>query len=63
LHFRGGELQNFFTKLLEDDIKAIIKPQYVDHIPRAVRGTVEGILGKKDEEKKMVSPPPDHSTK
>lgn len=35
-HFRGSELQNFFTRVLEDDIKAIIKPQYVDNIPRAL---------------------------
>jgi ATP-binding cassette subfamily E protein 1 len=35
-YFRGSELQNYFTKLLEDDIKAIIKPQYVDNIPRAL---------------------------
>ncbi|SCV13366.1 Translation initiation factor RLI1 [Nakaseomyces glabratus] len=27
-YFRGSELQNYFTKMLEDDIKAIIKPQY-----------------------------------
>ena len=38
-HFRGSELQNFFTKVLEENIKALIKPQYVDHIPRAVKGT------------------------
>lgn len=37
-HFRGSDLQNFFTKVLEDNIKALIKPQYVDHIPRAVKG-------------------------
>jgi len=36
-YFRGSELQNFFTKILEDDLKAIIKPQYVDQIPRAVK--------------------------
>ncbi|TID23863.1 hypothetical protein CANINC_003155 [Pichia inconspicua] len=36
--FRGSELQNYFTKLLEEDIKAIIKPQYVDNIPRAIKG-------------------------
>jgi ATP-binding cassette subfamily E protein 1 len=48
-YFRGSELQNFFTKLLEDDIKAIIKPQYVDHIPRAVKGKVLEILTRKDE--------------
>ena len=33
-HFRGNELQNYFTKILEDDLKAVIKPQYVDQIPR-----------------------------
>ena len=49
VHFRGSELQNFFTKILEDDIKATIKPQYVDHIPRAVRGLVGNILKAKDE--------------
>ena len=36
-HFRGSELQNYFTRVLEDDLKAVIKPQYVDHIPKAVR--------------------------
>ena len=36
-YFRGSELQNYFTRILEDDLKAIIKPQYVDHIPKAVR--------------------------
>mmetsp|Transcript_8228 Transcript_8228/g.14967 ORF Transcript_8228/g.14967 Transcript_8228/m.14967 type:complete len:648 (+) Transcript_8228:66-2009(+) len=49
LHFRGSELQNYFTKILEDNIKATIKPQYVDHIPRAVRGEVGKILKAKDE--------------
>ncbi|KAK3737842.1 hypothetical protein QZH41_004782 [Actinostola sp. cb2023] len=37
LHFRGSELQNYFTKILEDNLKAIIKPQYVDQIPKAVK--------------------------
>ncbi|EMR63611.1 putative translation initiation factor rli1 protein [Eutypa lata UCREL1] len=36
-YFRGSELQNYFTKLLEDDLKAVVKPQYVDQLPRAVR--------------------------
>jgi len=47
--FRGSELQNYFTKILEDDLKAIIKPQYVDHIPKAVKGSVESILERKGE--------------
>eukprot|EP00977_Amphora_coffeiformis_P029855 scaffold43082_cov168-Amphora_coffeaeformis.AAC.1 len=49
VHFRGSELQNYFTKILEDTMKASIKPQYVDHIPRAVRGEVGKILKAKDD--------------
>lgn len=49
IHFRGSELQNYFTKILEDTMKATIKPQYVDHIPRAVKGKVGDILKQKDE--------------
>jgi translation initiation factor RLI1 len=41
--------QNYFTRVLEDDIKAVIKPQYVDHIPKAVRGNVEEVLDGKDQ--------------
>mmetsp|Transcript_25683 Transcript_25683/g.53069 ORF Transcript_25683/g.53069 Transcript_25683/m.53069 type:complete len:659 (-) Transcript_25683:334-2310(-) len=52
VHFRGSDLQNYFTKILEDDIKATIKPQYVDHIPRAVKGLVGDILKQKDERSK-----------
>uniref|UniRef100_A0A061SCJ9 ATP-binding cassette, sub-family E, member 1 n=1 Tax=Tetraselmis sp. GSL018 TaxID=582737 RepID=A0A061SCJ9_9CHLO len=48
-YFRGSELQNYFTRILEDDIKAIIKPQYVDHIPKAVRGNVEHVIDQKDQ--------------
>merc|ERR1711970_1096007 len=48
-YFRGSELQNYFTKILEDDLKAIIKPQYVDQIPKAVKGNVTMLLNKKDE--------------
>jgi len=40
-------ITDYFTKVLEDDLKAVIKPQYVDQIPRAVKGadrTVETLL-------------------
>lgn len=53
-YFRGSELQStlspalclaktngyldYFTKILEDDLKAIVKPQYVDRIPKAIKG-------------------------
>ncbi|CAL1699232.1 unnamed protein product [Somion occarium] len=48
-YFRGSELQNYFTKVLEDNLKALIKPQYVDHIPRAIKGkmTVSKMLDSK----------------
>ncbi|CAJ0951724.1 unnamed protein product [Ranitomeya imitator] len=49
--FRDRELQNYFTKILEDDLKAIIKPQYVDQIPKAAKGPVGTILDRKDETK------------
>lgn len=32
--FRGNELQNFFEKMLSDDLKALIKVQYVDSISK-----------------------------
>ena len=47
VHWRGSELQNYFTKILEDNLKAIIKPQYVDHIPKAISGKVKGLLKQK----------------
>ncbi|GAA5835082.1 hypothetical protein JCM11251_000158 [Rhodosporidiobolus azoricus] len=48
-YFRGSELQNYFTKVLEDNLKPLIKPQYVDHIPRAIKGkqTVREMLTSK----------------
>lgn len=49
VYFRGSELQNYFTRLLEDNLKAIIKPQYVDHIPKAVKGKVEDIMNSKNQ--------------
>jgi ATP-binding cassette subfamily E protein 1 len=42
-YFRGSELQNYFTKVLEDDLKAVVKPQYVDQIPKAVKGTERSV--------------------
>ena len=48
-YFRGSEIQNYLTRILEDDIKALIKPQYVDHIPKAVKGEVLKTLQDRDE--------------
>uniref|UniRef100_A0A7S1KUI2 Uncharacterized protein n=1 Tax=Percolomonas cosmopolitus TaxID=63605 RepID=A0A7S1KUI2_9EUKA len=48
-HFRGSELQGYFTRILEENMRAIIKPQYVDNIRKAAKGKVNAILEKKDE--------------
>lgn len=50
-YFRGSELQNYFTRLLEDNLKASIKPQYVDSIPKFVKGKVGKIIEQKDQKK------------
>lgn len=47
-YFRGSELQNFFTKLLEDNLKAVVKPQFVDVIKKT-GGTVGETLARIDE--------------
>lgn len=49
VYFRGSELQNYFTRILEDNLKAIIKPQYVDHIPKAVKGKLGEIMTSKNQ--------------
>jgi ATP-binding cassette subfamily E protein 1 len=33
--FRGNELQNFFSKMLKADLKALIKIQYVDSVAKS----------------------------
>ncbi len=47
--FRGNELQNYFEKLKEGNIKKVVKPQYVDLIPKVVKGKVRDLLQKADE--------------
>ena len=44
--FRGSELQNYFTKLIEDNLKAIIKVQYVDSIAKEPK-IAKMIVGKR----------------
>ncbi|GAB4826677.1 ABC transporter E member 2 [Ancistrocladus abbreviatus] len=48
-YFRGSELQNYFTRMLEDNLKAVMKPQYVDNIPKAVKGMVGKFLDDNNE--------------
>ncbi len=47
-HFRGTLLQNFFKKLANGDLKVVLKPQYIDAIPKIVKGPVTEIVEKYD---------------
>lgn len=48
-YFRGSELQTYFDKMSEGHLKVVSKPQYVDKIPKIVKGTVEDVIGKVDD--------------
>ncbi len=50
-YFKGSELQNYISKVVENEIKAVLKPQYVDSIPKHVKGKVGDIIAKKDARK------------
>ena len=39
-HYKGSALQNYFTKLAAGEIKAVLKPQMVDQLPKVVKGKV-----------------------
>ena len=45
-YFRGNELQGFFTKMLEDKMKALIKIQYVDSVAKS-KNIAQAIVGKR----------------
>lgn len=44
--FRGNELQDFFKKMLEDKMKALIKIQYVDSVAKA-KNVNQAIVGRR----------------
>ncbi|AEF97103.1 ribosome biogenesis/translation initiation ATPase RLI [Methanotorris igneus] len=52
-HFAGTELQNYFEKLKNKEIKVIHKVQYVDVLPKVVKGKVIDILKRIDEKEKL----------
>ena len=52
-YFRGSTLQIYFQRLSEGKLKIVHKPQYVDKIPRVVKGKVGEILEHIDERGKL----------
>ncbi|XP_026450940.1 ABC transporter E family member 2-like [Papaver somniferum] len=48
-YFRGSELQNYFTRMLNEKLQAKCKRQYLDDIPKMIKGNVGQVLEQKDE--------------
>jgi ATP-binding cassette subfamily E protein 1 len=52
-YFKGSQAQVFFERLRKGDIKAAYKPQQIELIPQASKGTVRDLLKKVDERGKL----------
>ncbi|HJJ27196.1 MAG TPA: ATP-binding cassette domain-containing protein, partial [Methanocorpusculum sp.] len=52
-HYSGTELFDYLQKVAAKNIKASIKPQYIDFIPKAFKGKVIDLLRANDERKKL----------
>ncbi|MDO9522608.1 MAG: ribosome biogenesis/translation initiation ATPase RLI [Methanocorpusculum sp.] len=52
-HYAGTELLDYLKQVASKTIKASIKPQYIDFIPKAFKGTVRSLLEQNDERKKL----------
>ncbi|KAH8618418.1 putative Fer4 like domain [Trypanosoma vivax] len=48
-HFRGSELQAYFQHMLESKMRVLLKPQYVDQVPKISKGEVGPLIAKSDE--------------
>jgi len=48
-YYRGSELQNYFKKIVENNLKAVVKTQHVNFIREAWKGTVQQLLNVKDD--------------
>jgi ATP-binding cassette subfamily E protein 1 len=53
-YFKGTENQTFFQKLSQKELTTVLKPQYIDRIPKIAKGTVHEILSKYNNEEKML---------
>src|SRR5438552_3315913 len=52
--YAGTELGEYLGKVAKGGVKAVVKPQYVDKLGRAVKGTVRDLLTKADERKVLA---------
>ena len=52
-YYKGSALQTYFSKLSNGEIKAILKPQMVDQLPKVVKGKVKNLLENVNERNKL----------
>ena len=52
-YYKGSALQSYFSKLSNGEIKAILKPQMVDQLPKVVKGKVKNLLENVNERNKL----------
>lgn len=52
-YFKGSQLQNYFKKLSNKNLKVVHKPQMVDILPKYVKGEVKNLLDQVDERGQM----------
>jgi len=48
-NYRGTEVQGYFEKLANEELRTILKPQNVDKLPRVTKGNVSDLIEKVDE--------------
>ncbi|MBI5458305.1 ribosome biogenesis/translation initiation ATPase RLI [Methanobacterium sp.] len=51
--FKGNQLQSYFQKLSEGDLKVVHKPQMVDLLPKVVKGKVDDLLNSVDQRNRL----------
>ncbi|MDO5835251.1 MAG: ribosome biogenesis/translation initiation ATPase RLI [Methanobacterium sp.] len=51
--FKGNQLQNYFQKLSEGDLRVVHKPQMVDLLPKVVKGRVDDLLNSVDQRDRL----------
>ncbi|KAG6390901.1 hypothetical protein SASPL_148646 [Salvia splendens] len=52
-HFKGTELHNYFTRIVEDKVKVTFKPQGVVNVPTVLQGNVGQVLSKVHDMREM----------
>jgi len=47
-YYAGTELHNHFKSLASKEVKSVVKPQYVDRLPKIMEGKIRNVLKKTD---------------